>query len=113
MVINIKNNKEDLAQYCAGYHSISFSPDHKHAVIEVINNYLFVAVNIEQSNGESLDASYVDHYFNLSDELPMLQRMIISWAHRSGHCRLILWCPEMANNYKGSFEHVVKCFHFK
>ena len=92
--------------------SVSMDSEHKYAVAEVFRNELYIAVKIIAYENDILIWEYVDHYSD-SDDCVMLMKYYVDWeCIKYGFCKLILWAPEMAAKWNGSFEKTVKRFYF-
>ncbi len=92
--------------------NISLSPGGDYAVIEIFHNELFIAVNVLFCDQESLSGEYVDHFLYFDDK-PMLMRFTTDWNNiKYGFGKLVLWAPEKANEFGGSFDKTVKRFYF-
>ena len=92
--------------------NVFMEPEHRYAVVEVFHNELYVAVKIISNENDLLICEYVDHYSEFDDEV-MLKKFSVDWeCIKYGFCKLILWAPEMAAEFGGSFDKTVKRFYF-
>ena len=87
-------------------------PEGRYAVAEIFTDELYLALKIEETDGETLTGEYVDRYERAND-VPMLMRFTVDWGCiRYGFCKLLLWAPELAEEAGGGFEKTVKRFYF-
>ena len=107
-----EEKKGSTAFFQVSRSSIYFGPDNKYAVIRITGKGLFVAVKTVEETAEELRCIYIDHYTYFTDE-PMLQKLWVDWAcARYGFCKLILWAPELVNEFGGFFETTLHRFYF-
>ncbi len=91
---------------------ISFSPDRRFAVAKLHYGTLFIAVRVDEEESTSLSGEYVDCFSYALDD-PMLTKLWIEWdCIAYGFCKLVLWAPEKANEFGGSFERTLHRFYF-
>lgn len=91
---------------------ISYAPDRRYAVAEIIPNELFVAVKIIRFDGDMPVGEYVD-YYEFDNCIPMAIRFTVLWGYiKYGFCKLNLYAPEKVNEFGGSLDKTVKRFYF-
>ena len=112
----INNLKAGILNHYDGFVeavSYSMSPDKKYAVIEVYRDLLYIAVNVVSFEDGVLVGDYVNYTWTSAPDELMLYHFVIDWDFiRNGYCKLILFAPEMVNEFGGSFQKTIKRFYF-
>lgn len=92
--------------------SVSKDPEGRYAVVKIQFRGIYFAIKIISEDDDMLIGEYVGHYVSYSDD-PMLMRYQMDWGCiYFGFAKIVLWAPEMANKWNGSFEKTVKRFYF-
>ena len=100
------------ATFDAEEKDVLYSPDHRFAVIKLHYGTLFLGIRVTDAGNDSLAGKYVDCCSCSSDE-PMLTKLWVDWGCIGyGFCKLVLWAPEKANEFGGSFERTLHRFYF-
>ena len=93
--------------------SVSMAPDGRYAVVEAVREALFVAVNVISCEDGVLVGDFVNYCWTSAPDIPMMYSINTDWSYiGEGYCKLVLFAPEMVNEFGGRFDKTISRFYF-
>ena len=112
VVINNLKKSLRLSRDTFEVSNLSMDAEKRYAVAEIFKNELYIAFKIISIDDENVVGEYFDYYACMEDAV-MLMSFSVDWnCINYGFCKLIMWAPEMENEFGGYFDHTAKRFYF-